>query len=124
MKYLLNTEKSLLALALALAVSTTSSVANEEESTEVDIQACFELEYSAEDITSQTAYDIAECFSGLADNLVESDSDEFVADGSLWLWDDKNVLLHYADSWFSYAAFKGHPEAAEQLKETRDAFQD
>ena len=130
MKYLLNTEKNICTFAIAFAMFVTPTIASdgnggdsvEGKLREVDIQACFALEYDSEDITPQAAYDIAKCFSKLANSMVDSHSDEFVADTELWMWDDKNVLLHYADSWFSYAAYKGHPDAAEQLETTRRAF--
>ena len=123
MKYLLNTEKAARYLAIAFAVCVTPTVASDSDQVrEVDIQACFELEYDSDSLTPQSAYEIAECFSKRANSVVDNHSDEFVADNELWAWDDKNVLLHYADSWFSYAAHKGHPDAKRKLEMTRQSF--
>lgn len=123
MKYLLNAESVVLGAAFAFLLSAPTTASEPVEVHEVDIQECFELEYDAETMTPDTAFQIAECFSRLANTIVDSQSDEFIADTELWSWDDKNVLLHYADSWFSYAAYRGHPEASAHLESTRKAFE-
>lgn len=105
-------------LAFALA-AICYSPAYGEVPTEQDLWACYELEFEYESITPEAAYLIGQCFSDLA-AMIEETSYQFYSQED---WGDglsnKNAVLHYADSWFLLADYKGHPNAQEQLQVTR-----
>lgn len=69
---------------------------------ETEFLSCYEMEFQVEQLSSADAIDIADCYAGLAEQQI-----------------NQNTLLQYADSWYVFAAGKGHPYASSLSSHTR-----
>ncbi|MCG8312096.1 MAG: hypothetical protein MI976_02670 [Pseudomonadales bacterium] len=89
-----------------------------EQPTESDLNECYNLQFVQDSIDSHAAFAIAQCFSNLATAMTEKHLNQLQhqAEGvDNILISNRNVVLHYAESWYKDAAFKGHPVALEYV---------
>ena len=92
--------------------------------TEMDLQACYGIEFEHETITPEVAFTIGECFTALAATLAENEVIYYEFDAEPGDLTNRNAVLHYAGSWYAQASYYGHPEAEAQLMLTWDQLQD